>query len=242
MRRHRIPGLALIEVPPRVEAALWRRLRFEAETGCRETIFMRYRGLARTIARRTSRGRGPDTDDAEHFAYEGLLQAIDRYDPLRGVPFSAFARRRILGSMTDGAARQSEVAAQAARRSRAERERLSSLAVEPETNPDALATLSALVTDLAVGLLLEDAGHAATSSTSDQSSIYDTLAMRELVAILREAVVNLPAREASIIRLHYEDGVSFTQIADLMQLSKGRISQLHRAALAKLKRKMRTAT
>lgn len=243
MRRSRVPGLALIEVPPRVEAALWRRLRFEAETGCRETLFMRYRGLARAIARRTSRARGPDKDDAEHFAYEGLLQAIDRYDPLRGVPFSAFARRRILGSMTDGAARQSEVAAQAARRSRTERERLSLLAREAAASPDALATLSALVTDLAVGLLLEDAGYAAADTSPDaQSGVYDTLAMRELVAILRQAVANLPAREALIIRLHYEDGVSFTHIADLMQLSKGRISQLHRAALAKLKRKMRSAT
>lgn len=238
-----MPGLALVEVPPRVEAALWRRLRFEADTSCREAIFMRYRGLARSIARRSLQARGPDADDAEHSAYEGLLQAIDRFDPLRGVPFGAFARRRILGSMTDGAAQQSEVAAQAVQRSRAERERLQALAAETPGTPDALSALSALVSDLAVGLLLEQAGLARGEEQADgRANVYDTLAMRELVAVLREEVMRLPGREATIIRLHYEDGVSFTHIADLMQLSKGRISQLHRAALAKLKRKMRTAT
>lgn len=204
---------------------------------------MRYRGLARSIARRGPHRRASDAEDTEHFAYEGLLQAIDRFDPLRGVPFGAFARRRITGCIADGAARQTEFAAQVVRRNRAERERLQALAPDNVAAPDALSALSALVTDLAVGLLLEDAGVARLHEQEDaRANVYDTLAMRELVAVLGAEVSRLPEREATIIRLHYEDGVSFTHISELMQLSKGRISQLHRAALAKLKRKMRSAT
>lgn len=104
-------GFDLLLVPPRVEASLWRRLRFENEKGCREQIFTRYRVLARAIARRQHGRRpkhGADLGDMEHFAYEGLLQAIDRYDPLRGIPFGAYARRRIVGSIADGSARMSE--------------------------------------------------------------------------------------------------------------------------------------
>lgn len=245
MKRQRLSGLALVEVPPRVEAALWRRLRFEAESGCRETIFMRYRALARAIARQ-NRGRainGADMDDVEHFAYEGLLQAIDRYDPLRGIPFSAFARRRITGSIADGTIRYSEVAAQARQRSRAVRERLQALGAEATDEPDALRALSSLVSGLAIGLLLEDTGLVVSDDGADfRPSVYDTLAMRELQAVLRDEVAHLPHREASIVRLHYEDGVSFTHIAELLGLSKGRISQLHGAALARLKRRMRNAT
>lgn len=245
MKRRKLPGVALVEVPPRVEAALWRRLRFEAETGCRETIFMRYRTLARAIARQ-SRGRainGSEADDVEHFAYEGLLQAIDRYDPLRGIPFGAFARRRITGSIADGAVRYSEAAAQARHRGRAMRERLQTVSGGAVDESDALRALSSLVSGLAIGLLLEDAGLVARDDGADfRPSVYDTLAMRELQAVLRDEIARLPHREARIMRLHYEDGVSFTHIADLLELSKGRISQLHGAALAKLKRRMRNVT
>ena len=48
-------GLRLILVPPRVEASLWRRLRFEREHACREQLFTRYRGLARSLARRQAK-------------------------------------------------------------------------------------------------------------------------------------------------------------------------------------------
>lgn len=243
MKRQRIPGLAIVEVPPRVEASLWRRLRFEAETGCRETLFMRYRGLARSIARRRTKPYANDAGDVEHFAYEGLLQAIDRYDPLRGIPFGAFARRRIIGSIADSSAHHSEISAQSTGRNRAQRERLLALAKKTESGQDALAALSSLVSDLAIGLLLEDAGLAISPDGVDtRPNVYDTLAMRELVAILHKEVARLEEREAAIIRLHYQDGVSFTHISELLQLSKGRVSQLHGAALAKLKRRMRNAT
>ncbi|WP_447726051.1 sigma-70 family RNA polymerase sigma factor [Sphingomonas koreensis] len=245
MKRQRVTGLALVEVPPRVEAALWRRLRFEAEPGCRETIFMRYRALARATARqnRVRAIHGADADDAEHFAYEGLLQAIDRYDPLRGIPFGAFARRRIAGSIADGMVGLSEAGTQARQRSRAVRERLEALGGEAAETPDALRALSSLVSGLAIGLLLEDTGLVVSDAGADsRPNVYETLAMRELQAVLRDEIARLPHREATIVRLHYEDGVSFTHIAELLQLSKGRISQLHGAALARLKRRMRNAT
>lgn len=245
MKRDRSSGLAIVEVPPRVEASLWRRLRYEAEFGCRETIFMRYRALARAIARQ-NRARainGVDPGDVEHFAYAGLLEAIDRYDPLRGIPFGAFARRRISGSIADGAVRHSDVAAQARQRGRAERERLEALGGEAAEKSDSLQALSSLVSGLAIGLLLEDTGLVARDDGADlRPNMYETLAMREMQAVLRDEIARLPHREAAIVRFHYEDGVSFTHIAELLQLSKGRISQLHRAALAKLRRRMRNAT
>lgn len=186
---------------------------------------------------------GADVNDVEHFAYEGLLQAIDRYDPLRGVPFGAFARRRITGSIADGTGRQSEMAAQARQRSRAVRERLRAMGEEAVDDSDALRALSSLVSGLAIGLLLEDSGLVLSDTGADlRPNVYESLAMRELQAVLRDEVARLPHREATILRLHYEDGVSFTHIAELLQLSKGRISQLHSGALMKLKRRIRSAT
>ncbi len=235
MSRRVISGRELIEMPPRVEASLWRRLRYEAETACRAQIFGRYRMLARSIARRQLRNRPPngiELPDFEQFAYEGLLQAIDRFDPLRGVPFSAFAQRRIVGSISDGAARFTEFDAQHSYRRRAAAERARSLGFDGR---DSLTALADLATGLAIGVMLEDGGRLdLDAQPDDQPNAYESLAWREMCALLDKGIAQLPGRKAFIIREHYLHDVSFTQIAQLLGISKGRVSQLHAEALKQL--------
>jgi RNA polymerase sigma factor for flagellar operon FliA len=232
-------GLDLLVHPGRAEASLWRRLRFEAEGGCRETLFNHYLPLARSVAHRRYYQRPvkrADRGDYEHLAYEGLLQAIDRFDPLLGVPFSAYARRRIGGSIADGIARMSEVDAQLSLRYRIEQERLRSLspqAADPEDDP--LTALSDLAVGLALGLMLDGANAADTQPTA-----YETLEWREMQARLAAEVLKLPEKEALVVRQHYDNELSFAQIADLLQLSRGRISQLHRSALERLRKRVGT--
>jgi RNA polymerase sigma factor for flagellar operon FliA len=231
-------GLDLVLVPPRVEASLWRRLRYERETRCREQIFTRYRGLARSLARREVNGRlrvGIAVDDLEQFAYEGLLAAIDRYDPLRGVSFGTYARRRIIGSMADGVSRMTEVGAQMGFRRRAERERAASLAIESGA-PNALRALADIATCLAIGLMLDGTSLIEPVDGVDpRPTAYESLAWRELHAQLAHGIAGLPEREAMIVRQHYENGVSFGHIAQLLGISKSRVSQLHASAIARLR-------
>lgn len=234
-------GLDLVLVPPRVEASLWRRFRFERELRCREQIFSRYRGLARSIAARQLGVRprnGIERGDMEQFAYEGLLIAIDRFDPLRGIPFGAFARRRIIGSITDGASRMTEVDAQYSYRRRVENERTRSIGVDAAA-VDPLRALADLAAGLAVGLMLEGTSLVESANGADhRPNAYESLAWRELQALIVREIARLPDREAAVVRHHYENGVSFTQIAQLLGLSKGRVSQLHASALAKLRKRI----
>lgn len=240
--KHRRPnGVDLVAVPPRVEAALWRRLRFENEPRCRTQLFDRYRGLARSLAIRLI-GRRPrhgiELGDAEQYAYEGLLQAIDRFDPLNGATFGGYARRRIIGSIADGAAQMCEVDAQHSFRRRLEQERARSL-IDADA-PSALAALSALTSGLAIGLMLEETGMVASADAADRRpNAYESLAWREMNALIAREITQLPEREAYIIGQHYECGVSFTQIASLLGLSKGRVTQLHQLALGRLQRRLR---
>lgn len=231
-------GLDLLLVPPRVEASLWRRFRFECEIKCREQIFSRYRALARSLARRHLRARprnGVEQGDMEQFAYEGLLQAIDRFDPLRGIPFGAYARRRIIGSIADGAAQMTEMDAQYSYRRRAEQERARSIGVDAAA-ADPLRALAELATGLAIGLMLEGTSLMEPSDGADhRPNAYESLAWRELQALISSEIARLPDREGVILRQHYENGVSFTHIAQLLGLTKGRVSQLHASGIARLR-------
>jgi RNA polymerase sigma factor for flagellar operon FliA len=232
--------LQLVALAARVEAALWRRFRFEREWPCRAALFDRYRPLARAIAGRQMRRRASysaEAGDLEHFAYQGLLEAIDRFDPLKGVPFSAFARRRVLGAIVDGRGRLSEVAARIGFRHRLEQERARALGAAASKRDDAFVMLGDLATALAVGLMIE-AGGDSLEPVDPGPSAYDSLAWRETQAVLASAIDALPEREALIVRQHYLHGVSLTQVAALLGLSKGRVSQLHYAALARLRKKV----
>ena len=64
----------------------------------REQLVMRHSGLVRSIARRYH-GRGLPLEDIEQTGYVGLIQAVDRYDPSRGVPLRAYAARTIDGEI-----------------------------------------------------------------------------------------------------------------------------------------------
>lgn len=242
--RQRPSGLDVLVRPSRVEASLWRRFRFGEEAACRGKLFDRYVGLARSIAVRHFRRRRVDRidrSDYEQFAYEGLLQAIDRYDPLNGAPFGAFARRRIAGSIADGIARMTEVGAQIRHRHRTEQERLRSLAEVQAGggSDDAVAALADVAVGLALSLMLEGTALVGAEDKADpRPSAYESLEWRETQARLAAEVDVLPEREATIIRQHYHIGLSFAQIADLLGLSRGRVSQLHRGAIEKLRRKI----
>lgn len=240
MRAERSRGLRLITLPERVEALLWATLRIDRREASREPLFHMYQPYARSIARRHRQARcQADRTDAEQWAYEGLLQAIDSYDPMRGSPFSGFARQRIVGAIRDGIARSTELDAQHSVRRRLEYERLRSLADNSGDDEDALRQVARIAVDLAIGIMLEASPMVVTPDAPDpDGTAYDSLSWRQAQAKLNRAVATLSGRESSVILNHYEHGLSFVQIATLLGLSRSRVSQIHRDALQRLRKRM----
>lgn len=243
-----IPGIALSSEDDD-ETALWRRLETDGGSAARERLFSLHANFARTIARRHHRehSRGDiDLVDLYQHAYTGLLEAIDRFDPDVGAPFRAFAAHRISGSVLDGIARMSEVREQISWRRRVRQERLRSLS-EAESGKQGtppIETLAELAVGLALGFMLEGTGLFAKSEDDEAvnqaaETAYDSLAWKELVQQLQAEVLALPERERTILQEHYIHGVAFEQLASLLDLSKGRVSQLHRAALLLLRKRLR---
>jgi RNA polymerase sigma-B factor len=80
------------------ENALFQRFYNERDPSVREELVRRYLPFARSLALRYA-GGGEPSDDLVQVASVGLIAAIDRFDPSRGVPFAAFASPTILGEL-----------------------------------------------------------------------------------------------------------------------------------------------
>jgi RNA polymerase sigma-B factor len=101
-RQRRRPG----ELPPpggptdalAAEELLLRDYALTRDENAREELVRRFLPFARSLAMRYSGGVEP-SDDLFQVASLGLVSALERYDPERGVPFAAFAGPTILGEL-----------------------------------------------------------------------------------------------------------------------------------------------
>ena len=231
-----------MEKPEAIEASNWRRLRFENESSCRETLFQFHLPTAKAIAGREFSRRpayGLEREEFNQLAYAGLLEAIDRFDPLFGVKFQSFAGPRIRGSISDGLQISSEDGAGFTFRQRVERERVKSIMTNLENEDhDALDRLGELVIGLALGLLAESDD--ALTPDGPYEPTYGTLEWRELVVSIQQGISRLSADESFVLQQHYFNNVAFKTIAELMKLSPGRVSQLHRRGLMQLREELGT--
>jgi RNA polymerase sigma factor for flagellar operon FliA len=231
--------------PEDEEGYLWHAVREGGSAAARERLFTVYLPFARALAGRqfkSRRGGDVEYDDLLQLACAGLLEAIDRFDPALGVPFKGFAVRRINGSMIDGIAKMNEMREQISARNRAHRDRLRSLASDedgPVPGSRAMEALVDMAVGLALGFMLE--GTALYHKESDPgvaATAYDSLAWKDLVERAVAEVARLPERDRRIVELHYLEEVSFDQVAALYGLTKGRISQIHKAAMLLLRKRL----
>ena len=233
-------GLKLLVDECRVEAALWRAHLDAPSPTSRCALFMRYMAFGRRVAHdewyRTG-GHGLERDDFEQLANEGLLQAIDRFDATREARFEGYARHRIRGCILNALAKASEASSQFSYRKRVERERLRSLRTKTDPSLPPLAQLADLAVMVALGELLGARAEIEPDQlASDAPTAFETLAWNQLCGEVDKRMAQLPQNEAFVLDQHYRHGLQFQQVAELLGVSKGRISQLHAQGLAKLRR------
>ena len=220
-------------------AAIWQRWSDLRETVDRDALVQAYMPYARMLAAKCFSNRicqELEFKDYLQYAMVGLLEAVDRFEPGRSVKFETFAGMRIEGAILDGVENLSEIHKQLAVRRRVARDRLASMkesAQKQETS--ALERLADIAIGLAIGFALEDSGIFASSERPTQDTAYSRLEMRQVREQLRQLVQLLPERERIVVHRHYFQHVPFDQIAASLDLTKGRVSQIHRSALDRLR-------
>lgn len=217
------------------EAPLWRRSR-DGDREARRLLVERYLPYARVVAARLY-GRRPHDDvefeEYRQLAHVGLLEAIDRYQADRGARFTTFATLRIRGAVLSGLERLTERRQQWAARHRNLEERVETLVDlrDPSLGARILEDLEEIGLEMALGLILER-----SPSEGDLPEV--AYAQREIQRAhqrLWERVKYLTPRERQVVEQHYGEGKRFEAIARDLELTRGRISQLHQQALQRLR-------
>lgn len=225
------------------EGVLWQEYGQTRQPELRTRLIGRHLEMAHRIAVAIYRRRVTNTVPFEDFLQlgrVGLLEAIDRYDPAREASFATFATYRIRGAILNGLEKATEAAAQAADRRRARiRDRTQSFDRDEETREGATRDLFAGMVDmtilLAMGYVLEDDGHWNPAGAESAPDPYRSLHLEHVRARLHMLVDALPERERLIVRCHYFEQMEFQTIAELLEVTKGRVSQLHARALRLVK-------
>ena len=222
---------------PSDEAELWYRHIHDNDGSARNELINRYMRIARSIAARLFALRPIDNLDFGDYmqhAVIGLIQSVDRFNPERNITFSTYASHRIRGAILNSLPKTNEYLAQGAYRKRVRQERLRSLdqgGAATQSGEKLFSEMVDVAIGLALGYMLEDSGMLQEDSADQKSDPYNSMAMNRLQEQLKMIVEVLPEKEKAIIKYHYFGYVNFEDIAELLGLSKGRVSQLHQQAL-----------
>ncbi|MBX8532895.1 sigma-70 family RNA polymerase sigma factor [Pseudomonas cichorii] len=165
--------------------------------------------------------------DYVNLASIGLLQAIDRFNPLLSTRFQSYAEPYVKGNVLKG------LSCYVSDQRRYYRERLESISVAEDGQMESnLEQVASVAIGLAFGLFLESGIVDQEPRDNNPLSLYEVERDSDT---LNECVKLLSANERQVIEGHYHQYLSFTEISELLGVSKSRVSQLHAQALKSIR-------
>ena len=225
----------------------------EGDAAAREKLVDQYLALARRLARRYHRSSEP-FDDLVQVANLGLLKAIDRFDPSRGVAFTSFAVPTILGELkrhfrdTGWAVHVPRALHERALRVDTTQRLLEGRLgrspdvqeIADELGLDLEDVLDAMQASGAYEALSIDApGH---SDDGDHDGLAESLGeedsgieLAEERATVAATIKRLPIRDRQVLELRFGRDMTQTEIAKRIGVSQMQVSRIIRRALERLR-------
>jgi RNA polymerase sigma-B factor len=216
-----------------------------------ERLVLSYRPLARALARRYEASGA--RDDLEQAACEGLIKAIQRFDPDRGYAFTSFAVPTILGELrrhrreTGWAVRVPRALQERVQALRAAGDRLTAAAGRAPTAAE-LADWIGCDEEQVVDALCAAASvtvvslHGRSGADGDGSTIVDQLGDAdpgyervECLAAIEDALAALSPMEMTVIKLRFGDELTQREIAGRLHVSRSEVARVLRGAVERLR-------
>lgn len=242
---------------------IWKDYKENGSKVSREKLILHYAPLVKYVAGRVSSGLPANIEYADLVSYGifGLIDAIEKYDPERGIKFETYAISRIKGAIIDELravdwvprsvrfkARELEKAYMALegklKRMPTDEEIARELKVSMDDYYQLLNQMS-LISLVALDELWNVGGEKGDrlslvetiedSKAKDPSLAYE---LEERKKILAEAINRLPEREKIVITLYYYEGLTLKEIGEVLGVTESRVCQMHTKAILRLKSRL----
>ena len=234
---------------------LWNDYRETEKTEYRNTLVMEYLPLVRKIVNvMIDKSLGYHIREEFHsVGVLGLMDAVQKYDTMKGVKFETYASIRIRGAIKDFMRKQDWVPRGVREKQKliedADQRLRYSLGRDPESHE--VAEESGLSTR-EYEETLKNIAHANISSfemaisKGVHSMRYEEndynpesiMEKKEAEKILSDEIENLKLREQQIISLYYKEDLTLKEIGEVLGVSESRMSQMMKAIMAKLRDRM----
>ncbi|HMD45468.1 MAG TPA: FliA/WhiG family RNA polymerase sigma factor [Acidimicrobiales bacterium] len=232
---------------------LWAELA-AGERAARDRLVTLYYPLVEHVVRKMAAtlSRRAELDDLRGFGAEGLIDAIDRFDPARGAQFSTFAAYRIKGAIYDGIRSSDTVPRSIRRREREIQTGQTTLAAElgrmptEEEEADHLGTTvgslrssKALISHTQVGSLdghpsMQDGNGIGDPAEAGNEPLAAYLS-KEAVGAIWSGMRKLNERERTVLALSFFEGMALAEIGQILGVTESRACQIRASALARLR-------
>ncbi len=237
----------------------WRYYKSNRSIEARNEIVLQYTGLVRKIVLRFkgSYSNFGQLDDMVNQGIISLIDAVEKFDPDMGNKFETFASLKIKGAIIDFMRKQDWVPRNQRNLSKELDEVYSELYAERGQEPTKLEIAERMGVSLphldkilqqrhnSIILSYEEAINEKMMIASplivnqtDRESPETGILYDELKEKLMEAIDQLNEKERLVVSLYYYESLKLKEIAEVLSITESRVSQIHSAAIIKMKNRL----
>jgi RNA polymerase sigma factor for flagellar operon FliA len=240
--------------------ALWRQYGASHDRGYRDRLMLHYAPLVKYVAGRVGTGLPAHVDVADlvQSGIFGLADAIEKFEPERGLKFETYAMQRIRGAILDELRSQDWVPRSVRGRARDVERALERLGNQLQRTP----TDAEIATELQIGLrdlrdlyaqfqltsvvaldelMVAGRGDASLAETLPDEGADDPVA-RLVDQVnrrqLADAIAQLGERDRMVVSLYYFENLTLAEIGRVLGVTESRVCQLHTRAVLRLRTKL----
>lgn len=241
---------------------LWKTYKSNPNNGkLREQLILKYVHLVRYVVSRLpiTLPISIASEDLISYGTMGLMEAVERFDPDRGLKFETYAVTRIRGAIIDQLRFQDWIPRGVRKRSKElvetmhrmeeklgrapnDDELAAEIGVSKQKLQNMLAESQNLVLSLDDTYGNDPSGSSMTlldmvedKNSPDPQGEYEAGELRKRLA---EAIASLPEREKLLIALYYHENMTLKEIGEVISVSESRVCQLHAQAILRLRGKL----
>lgn len=246
--------------------ACWAAYKEHDDVAARDKLILNYSPLVKYVAGRLSSNLPQSVETADLISYGvfGLIDAIEKFNPERGIKFETYAIARIKGAIIDelraldwvprsvrARAREIEAAyvtlENRLKRNPSDSEVAAEIGISERELQESLTKLSYTSVVSFEELWAgnpdhEERGQGAASikdeNAEDPSAAFEGIEVKEILA---SAIERLPEREKVVVALYYYEGLTLKEIGAVLGVTESRVSQLHTKAVLRLRARLHAA-